>query len=62
MSAEKQVKARLAEILEIPSDQAKASPLLQKLVFDSKSCCIVINTNTKKIFSLRDTSSYMRIK
>lgn len=62
MSVTQEIKVRFAKILELPPDQVDSSFLLRKLAKDAETSCIVINTNTQKIFSLKNTSSYTRIK
>jgi hypothetical protein len=47
---QKKARLRFAEILGIPEGQAKASPLLTKLVRDAENGCILFNSNQKKLF------------
>lgn len=63
MNAHERTRLRFAQLLEIPEEQANGSNFLRKLCTDADTGqCIVINRNTKKIFSLKSSLSYIRIK
>ena len=62
MNTNEKAALRFAEIMDMPNKQIPGSPFLRKLVTDAESGCILIDSNKKKLFYIKNCLSFQRIK